>query len=118
MRRGRGEHGGTETRGEVLFAGGLIASALRVDLATSRDPDGQMSRMQDRLPPGLWLPSPRMTPEENVDVRRYLSAIARSKRLILLILFLVTGAVVAISLLLPDNYEASTAIVIDENDPG
>ena len=56
-----------------------------------------------------------MTPEENVDVRRYLSAIARSKRLILLILFVVTGTVVAVSLLLPDQYRATTSIVIEED---
>jgi capsular polysaccharide biosynthesis protein/Mrp family chromosome partitioning ATPase len=56
-----------------------------------------------------------MTPEENVDVRRYLAAIGQSKRLILLILFLVTGTVVAISLILPDKYEAGTSIVIEED---
>jgi capsular polysaccharide biosynthesis protein/Mrp family chromosome partitioning ATPase len=56
-----------------------------------------------------------MTPEENVDVRRYLSAIARSKRMILAILIIVTGTVVAISLLLPDKYQASTAIVLEED---
>lgn len=56
-----------------------------------------------------------MTPEENVDVRRYIAAIAQSKRLILLILVLVTGTVVGISLVLPDNYDATTSIVIEED---
>lgn len=63
------------------------------------------------------LQSPRrgVTPEEGVDVRRYLSAISRSRRMILLILLIVTATVVAVSLWLPNSYQATTAIVLEED---
>ncbi len=62
------------------------------------------------------LQSPRrgVTPEDSVDVRRYLSAISRSRLMIALILLIVTGTVVAVSLLLPDKYQATTSIVLEE----
>jgi Mrp family chromosome partitioning ATPase/capsular polysaccharide biosynthesis protein len=61
--------------------------------------------------------SPRrgVTPEDSVDVRRYLSAISRSRRMILAMLVIVTGTVVAVSLWLPDSYRATTSIVLDDD---
>ena len=63
------------------------------------------------------LHSPRrgVTPEESVDVRRYLSAISRSRRMILLILVIVTGTVVGVSLWLPYSYSATASIVLEED---
>lgn len=53
-----------------------------------------------------------------MDVRRYLGAVRRSARLIGAIVVVVTGTVVAASLVLPDTYQATTSIVLEESDLG
>src|SRR5918992_1515194 len=53
--------------------------------------------------------------EERVDVRRYLDALRRSRPLIVAIVVLMTGAVVVVSLALPDTYRASARIVFEED---
>lgn len=56
--------------------------------------------------------------DESVDVRRYLDAIRRSSRLILAIVVIVTGVVLAVSLLLPSTYQASAQLVFDPSAAG
>jgi capsular exopolysaccharide synthesis family protein len=51
--------------------------------------------------------------EERIDVRRYLDAIRRSRWLIAAIVVVLTTAVVAISLALPNTYTASSRIVFE-----
>lgn len=51
--------------------------------------------------------------EERTDVRRYLSAIRRSKWLIAGLVVAITGAVVLASLLLPKSYQGETSIVLN-----
>jgi Mrp family chromosome partitioning ATPase/capsular polysaccharide biosynthesis protein len=53
--------------------------------------------------------------EERIDVRRYLDALRRSRRLIAGIVVLMTGTVLAVSLLLPDTYRATTRIVFEDS---
>jgi capsular exopolysaccharide synthesis family protein len=53
--------------------------------------------------------------EERVDVRRYLDALRRSRPLIVAIVVLMTGAVIVVSLALPDTYRASARIVFEED---
>jgi uncharacterized protein involved in exopolysaccharide biosynthesis len=50
--------------------------------------------------------------EERVDFRHYLGAVRRSKWLILAIVVVVTGVVVAASLLLPKSYDATATVVL------
>ena len=62
------------------------------------------------------------TPSRNVDtqidVRRYLSALRRSRLLMALIVLAITGAVLFLSLTLPKTYEATAQIVLDpSSDP-
>ncbi len=59
-----------------------------------------------------------MRGDESVDVRRYLDAIRRNGRLILAIVLLVSGVVLAVSLLLPSTYKASTQLVFDPTAAG
>jgi capsular exopolysaccharide synthesis family protein len=51
--------------------------------------------------------------EERVDVRRYLGAIRRSRRLIAWIAAAITGSVLFLSLILPNTYEATATLVLD-----
>lgn len=51
--------------------------------------------------------------EAGVDVRSYLGALTRSRRLILATVLLITGAVLALSLVLPKTYEATATIVLE-----
>jgi capsular exopolysaccharide synthesis family protein len=51
--------------------------------------------------------------ESGVDVRRYLAALRRSRGLMIGIVVLVTGAALALSLLLPKTYEARATIALD-----
>ncbi len=48
---------------------------------------------------------------EAVDVRRYMEALRRSRRLILAIIVALTGTVLALSLALPKNYEATATLL-------
>jgi Mrp family chromosome partitioning ATPase len=52
--------------------------------------------------------------DDRVDVRRYLDALRRSRRLIIVIVISATAVAAAISLSLPKTYVASTRIVLDE----
>jgi tyrosine-protein kinase len=54
-----------------------------------------------------------MLEESGVDVRRYLSALRRSRWLIAGIVIVVTGAALALSLLLPKTYKATSTIVLN-----
>ncbi len=51
--------------------------------------------------------------EDPIEVSRYVEALRRSRWLMLAIVVIVTGAVIAVSLALPKNYEASSNIVIN-----
>jgi capsular exopolysaccharide synthesis family protein len=51
--------------------------------------------------------------EPQADVRRYMTALRRSWALIVAIVVVVTGAVLVISLVLPESYEARATIVVD-----
>lgn len=53
--------------------------------------------------------------EERIDVRRYLDALSRSRGLIAGITILITGIVLVVSLVLPNNYRATTRIVLEDN---
>ncbi|HEX5910705.1 MAG TPA: Wzz/FepE/Etk N-terminal domain-containing protein [Thermoleophilaceae bacterium] len=53
------------------------------------------------------------TGEDRIDGRRYLGALRRSRTLILFVVLIITGAVVAASLVLPKQYQASTSIVLN-----
>ncbi len=56
----------------------------------------------------------RVAPDEaRVDVRNYFGAIQRNSRLVLFTAIVVTGVVLAASLLLPKTYEAESTIVIE-----
>ncbi|HEY7453292.1 MAG TPA: Wzz/FepE/Etk N-terminal domain-containing protein [Thermoleophilaceae bacterium] len=52
--------------------------------------------------------------EENIEVRRYLDAVWRRRGMIAAIVAIITGAVLIISLILPENYTATTRIVFEE----
>jgi Mrp family chromosome partitioning ATPase/capsular polysaccharide biosynthesis protein len=52
--------------------------------------------------------------EERVEVRRYLDALSRSRWTIAAVVLLITGIVVAVSLLLPDSYRATTRLVFEQ----
>lgn len=52
--------------------------------------------------------------ESSADVRRYLAAIGRSRSLIALTVLIVTGAVLALSLILPKTYQSTARISLDE----
>jgi Mrp family chromosome partitioning ATPase/capsular polysaccharide biosynthesis protein len=52
--------------------------------------------------------------EERIDTRRYISALARSRKLIAALCALATVAAVTISALLPNVYEASSSIVLED----
>jgi Mrp family chromosome partitioning ATPase/capsular polysaccharide biosynthesis protein len=52
--------------------------------------------------------------EERVEVRRYLDALSRSRWTIFAVVLLMTGIVVAVSLLLPDTYRATTRLVFEQ----
>lgn len=52
--------------------------------------------------------------EERVDARRYFDALKRSRGMIAFIVIALTGLVVALSLLLPDKYQATTLLVFNE----
>ena len=52
--------------------------------------------------------------EERVEVRRYLDALSRSRWTIVSVVGLMTGIVVAVSLLLPDSYRATTRLVLEQ----
>jgi Mrp family chromosome partitioning ATPase len=51
--------------------------------------------------------------EEPIDSRRYLEALRRNRRLMVAIVVVITGAVLALSLLLPKQYQATASLVID-----
>ena len=53
--------------------------------------------------------------DERIDVRRYLEAIGRSVPLIAALVLVITGVVVALSLVLPKTYQATARIVFEEN---
>jgi tyrosine-protein kinase len=53
-----------------------------------------------------------MLEESGVDVRRYLTALRRSRWLMVGIVVVVTGAALALSLLLPKTYKATSTIVL------
>ena len=52
--------------------------------------------------------------EERIDFRHYLGAISRSKWLILLLVVVISGVVLAASLLLPKTYDATATVVLQE----
>jgi Mrp family chromosome partitioning ATPase/capsular polysaccharide biosynthesis protein len=52
--------------------------------------------------------------DERVDVRRYLAAIRRGRRLVIGLILVVTAVVVAASLALPKTYQANTSIVLQD----
>jgi capsular exopolysaccharide synthesis family protein len=52
--------------------------------------------------------------EERIEVRRYLDALSRSRWTIVAVVVLMTGIVVAVSLLLPDSYRATTRLVLEQ----
>ena len=54
-----------------------------------------------------------MLEESGVDVRRYLAALRRSRGLMIGIVVVVTGAALALSLLLPKTYESTATIVLN-----
>jgi polysaccharide biosynthesis transport protein len=54
-----------------------------------------------------------MLEESGVDVRRYLAALRRSRWLMVGIVVVVTGAALALSLLLPKTYKATSTIVLN-----
>jgi capsular polysaccharide biosynthesis protein/Mrp family chromosome partitioning ATPase len=68
----------------------------------------------------LGFQSPRndVTSDERVDVRRYLSAIARSRWLILGIVAFVTIVVLVVSLATSKTYTATTSIVLQQDTSG
>jgi capsular exopolysaccharide synthesis family protein len=51
--------------------------------------------------------------EAQVDVRRYLGALRRNRRLMAGIVILITGTILLLSLILPKTYEATARIVLD-----
>src|SRR5438132_9516393 len=51
--------------------------------------------------------------EDPLDVGRYLEALRRSRWLIVAIVAIVTGVVLAVSVTLPKNFEATASIVVD-----
>jgi uncharacterized protein involved in exopolysaccharide biosynthesis len=53
--------------------------------------------------------------EERVEVRRYLDALSRSKWTIIAVVLLMTGIVVAVSIVLPDSYRATTRLVLEQS---
>jgi Mrp family chromosome partitioning ATPase/capsular polysaccharide biosynthesis protein len=53
--------------------------------------------------------------EERVEVRRYLDALSRSKWTIVAVVLLMTGIVVAVSIVLPDSYRATTRLVLEQS---
>lgn len=53
--------------------------------------------------------------EQPIEMRRYLDALRRSGRFIILFVAIATVAVVTISLLLPDTYRATATIVLEES---
>jgi capsular exopolysaccharide synthesis family protein len=53
--------------------------------------------------------------EQPIEVRRHIDALRRSGRFILLFVGVVTAAVVAVSLLLPDTYRATATIVLEQS---
>jgi capsular exopolysaccharide synthesis family protein len=59
-------------------------------------------------------PSRESVADERIDVRRYLDAIRRSRWLIAAIVVLLTGAVLVISLVLPNTYTADARIVFED----
>ena len=60
-------------------------------------------------------PYPRSSMDESgVDARGYMAAIGRSKGLIALIVLICTSAVLAISLVLPNNYQSIARISLDD----
>ena len=59
---------------------------------------------------------PGSADEERVDFRHYLGAVRRSKWLVLAIVLVITGVVIAASLLLPKSYDATATAVLQEVD--
>jgi tyrosine-protein kinase len=53
--------------------------------------------------------------EEGIEVRRYLDAVWRRRGMIAAIVVIMTGVVVAVSLILPKNYTATARLVFEEN---
>jgi capsular exopolysaccharide synthesis family protein len=68
--------------------------------------------MVDRVD-GLARYAPALPPDQPVETGRYLDALRRSKLLIALIVAPLVGAVVLVSLLLPETYRAQAKIVFD-----
>src|SRR5207248_3332317 len=54
-------------------------------------------------------------PEQPVDIRKYASALRRSRLLIAAIVVTLTGLVLALSLILPKTYSAKATILLDES---
>jgi tyrosine-protein kinase len=52
--------------------------------------------------------------EERIDVRRYLDALRRNLRLIVVLVVVITGTVLALSLTLPKTYTATARVVFEE----
>jgi len=55
------------------------------------------------------------SPDQPIDVRRYVNALRRSRFLIGLIVATLTGIVLAVSLVLPKTYSARATILLDES---
>jgi polysaccharide biosynthesis transport protein len=51
--------------------------------------------------------------EPGIDVRRYLGALRRSRGLIIAIVVVMTGGILALSLALPNKYDATATVVLD-----
>ena len=64
------------------------------------------SRSGGSGPPGRWA-------ESEVDVRRYLGALQRNRLLMFVIVVTITGGVLALSLILPKTYTATSRIVFN-----
>jgi capsular exopolysaccharide synthesis family protein len=100
---GRGSRTWLETErvcwGPTFPAGAILASASRNPSVTGYSTQqGAGSSLRD---------------EAGVDVRRYIAALRRSRRLIVAIVAVITGAVLALSLVLPNVYRATATIVLD-----
>jgi capsular polysaccharide biosynthesis protein/Mrp family chromosome partitioning ATPase len=61
-------------------------------------------------------PASMQTADESLDVRRYLDAIRRHARMIVVLVIVATVAAVLVSRALPDQYKATTRLVLEEPD--
>jgi capsular polysaccharide biosynthesis protein/Mrp family chromosome partitioning ATPase len=61
-------------------------------------------------------PASMQTADEFLDVRRYLDAIRRHSLMIVVLVVTATAAAVIVSRVLPDQFKATTRLVLEEND--